>query len=179
MALITLSGYPSSGKTRRAIQLKHYLDRRLADSPHTQNVVLLSDDSVNIDRSSYDGAAVIPYTCFALDRNDTIDSRSEKPARATLFAAAQRQMGQGTILIIDALNYIKGFRYQLYCAAREFKLRVCTVGFHVSPIRCLQRLTLHANRSTSLLLRNYASDGTVIGRMATDIVLRRRCQFGC
>jgi len=145
MALITLSGYPSSGKTRRAIQLKDYLDRRLADPPYNsqaQKVVLLSDDSVNIDRSSYDGAAVIPYTCFALDRNNTIDSRSEKPARATLFAAVQRQMGQGTILIIDALNYIKGFRYQLYCAAREFKLRVCTVGFRVSPIRCLQRLTL-------------------------------------
>jgi protein KTI12 len=41
----------------------------------------------------------------------------------------QRQMGQDSILIVDALNYIKGFRYQLYCAAREFKLRVCTVGF--------------------------------------------------
>jgi protein KTI12 len=135
MALITLSGYPSSGKTRRAVQLKDYLDRRLAEA---HKVVLLSDDSVNVDRSSYDGAAVIPYASFALDRNSTIDSRSEKPARATLFAAAQRQMGQGTILIIDALNYIKGFRYQLYCAAREFKLRVCTVGFRVSPIRYLQ-----------------------------------------
>ncbi len=37
-------------------------------------------------------------------------------------------MGRDTILVVDALNYIKGFRYQLYCAAREFKLRVCTVG---------------------------------------------------
>jgi protein KTI12 len=45
-----------------------------------------------------------------------------------LFTAVQRQMGRDTILIVDALNYIKGFRYQLYCAAREFKLRVCTVG---------------------------------------------------
>jgi protein KTI12 len=47
-------------------------------------------------------------------------------------------MGQGTILIVDALNYIKGFRYQLYCAAREFKLRVCTVGFSAISNRCLQ-----------------------------------------
>lgn len=39
----------------------------------------------------------------------------------------QRQMGQDTLLIVDGMNYIKGFRYQMYCAAREFKLRVCTV----------------------------------------------------
>ena len=39
----------------------------------------------------------------------------------------QRQMAQDTILILDAMNYIKGFRYQMYCAAREAKLRVCTV----------------------------------------------------
>jgi protein KTI12 len=64
--------------------------------------------------------------------NDAIDSRSEKLARATLFAAVQRHINRDTILIIDALNYIKGFRYQLYCAAREFKLRVCTVRFVIN-----------------------------------------------
>jgi protein KTI12 len=64
--------------------------------------------------------------------NDPIDSRSEKLARATLFAAVQRHISRDTILIIDSLNYIKGFRYQLYCAAREFKLRVCTVRFFIS-----------------------------------------------
>jgi protein KTI12 len=66
------------------------------------------------------------FLAVALD--DVVDSRSEKPARAMLFTAVQREMGRDTILIVDALNYIKGFRYQLYCAAREFKLRVCTVG---------------------------------------------------
>jgi tRNA uridine 5-carbamoylmethylation protein Kti12 len=30
-------------------------------------------------------------------------------------------------VIVDSLNYIKGFRYQMYCAARELKARVCTV----------------------------------------------------
>ena len=64
--------------------------------------------------------------------NDAIDSRLEKLARATLFAAVQRHISRDTILIIDALNYVKGFRYQLYCAAREFKLRVCTVSFVIS-----------------------------------------------
>ena len=56
------------------------------------------------------------------------DSRSEKPARQALFTAMQRQMSQNTILILDGMNYIKGFRYQMYCAARELKVRVCTVS---------------------------------------------------
>ncbi|KAH9994026.1 chromatin associated protein KTI12 [Russula vinacea] len=121
MALITFSGYPSSGKTRRAIQLKEHLDRRLADpscNDLRQKVAILSDDLLNVDRSSYK------------------DSRSEKLARATLFAAVQRQISPDTILIVDALNYIKGFRYQLYCAAREFKLRVCTVYVVATPELC-------------------------------------------
>lgn len=140
MALITFTGYPSSGKTRRACQLKDHLDRRIAD-PSGQKVIILSDDSLNVVRSSYDGMPpylflFLPPFALIMIRTDATDSRSEKSARATLFAAIQRQMGQDTILIVDALNYIKGFRYQLYCAAREFKLRVCTVGFRVIPIRC-------------------------------------------
>jgi len=112
MALITISGYPSSGKSHRASQIKSHLETRLAN-PNYQgprfNVSLLSDDTLNISRDAYN------------------DSKSEKPARAGLFTAVQRQMRQDTILIVDGLNYIKGFRYQMYCAAREHKLRVCTV----------------------------------------------------
>lgn len=49
-------------------------------------------------------------------------------------------MGQDTILIVDSMNYIKGFRYQMYCAAREHKLRVCTVShIVVSPRSNLNR----------------------------------------
>jgi protein KTI12 len=74
-----------------------------------------------------------PLPAFQEVLDNVLDSRSEKLARAALFTAVQRQMGRDTILIVDALNYIKGFRYQLYCAAREFKLRVCTVGGLVPP----------------------------------------------
>ncbi|KAI0305651.1 chromatin associated protein KTI12 [Multifurca ochricompacta] len=121
MALVTFTGYPSSGKTHRAIQLKGHLDRRLTDPSYSGpklKVIVLSDDALNIDRSSYN------------------DSLLERTARGALFDAIQRQMGRDTILIIDALNYIKGLRYQLYCAAREFKLRVCTVYVVATPGLC-------------------------------------------
>ena len=62
MALVTFSGYPSSGKSRRAIQLKDHLDRRLADpsSNPLRQVLVLSDDTLNIDRSSYNGTVPVP-----------------------------------------------------------------------------------------------------------------------
>ena len=59
----------------------------------------------------------------------TPESQSEKMARGALYAAIQRLLSLDTIVIVDALNYIKGFRYQMYCAAREMKLRFCTVQY--------------------------------------------------
>ena len=64
--------------------------------------------------------------------NLTEGSLAEKPARASLFANVTREMRNDTILLCDSLNYIKGFRYQMYCAAREATLRVCTVRFSTS-----------------------------------------------
>ena len=58
MALITVSGYPCSGKSRRTQQLKTYLEHRLADPSYDGprlRVSVLSDDVLNIDRSVYDG----------------------------------------------------------------------------------------------------------------------------
>ncbi|GLB37139.1 putative chromatin associated protein KTI12 [Lyophyllum shimeji] len=121
MALVTISGYPSSGKSRRAEQIRASLQKYLSDETYPgpiRKVAVLSDDVLNLSRSSYD------------------DSRSEKPARGALFAAMQRQMSPDTILIVDALNYIKGFRYQMYCAAREAKLRVCTIYIVATQEQC-------------------------------------------
>ncbi|KAI0745976.1 chromatin associated protein KTI12 [Earliella scabrosa] len=121
MALITISGYPCSGKSQRAEQLRAHLEAKLQDPSYEGpqlKVVVISDDTLNISRSVYN------------------DGRAEKPARASLFTAMQRQMDQDTILIVDSMNYIKGFRYQMYCAAREHKLRVCTVFVVATHDQC-------------------------------------------
>lgn len=82
---------------------------------------------------------ILVTTLTNLNIIDIVDSKSEKPARGTLFTAMQRYMNQDTILIVDGLNYIKGFRYQMYCAARELKLRVCTVRlFDTAPIHVIE-----------------------------------------
>ncbi|OSD06747.1 chromatin associated protein KTI12 [Trametes coccinea BRFM310] len=121
MAFVTITGFPCSGKTRRAEQLRAHLESRLQDPSYEGpklKVVVVSDDTLNLPRSVYN------------------DGRAEKPARAALFTAVQRQMAQDTILIVDSLNYIKGFRYQMYCAAREHKLRVCTIFVAATHDQC-------------------------------------------
>lgn len=40
----------------------------------------------------------------------------------------QRVLTKDTIVIVDGLNYIKGYRYQMYCVARELSIRVATVS---------------------------------------------------
>ncbi|KAM5540260.1 hypothetical protein V8D89_006079 [Ganoderma adspersum] len=121
MAFITISGFPCSGKSGRVEQLRARLEARFKDPLYEGpqlKVVVVGDDTLNISRNVYN------------------DGRAEKPARGSLFTAVQRQMGQDTILIVDSMNYIKGFRYQMYCAAREHKLRVCTVFVVATQDQC-------------------------------------------
>jgi len=115
MAMITVTGYPCSGKSRRAQQIKDVLERNL---PRPMEIVIISDDSLQISRSAYAGAA------------------TEKIARATFFSAATREVRPDRIVILDGLNGIKGFRYQLYCVARERSCRVCTVHVVAPPDSC-------------------------------------------
>ncbi|ORY89047.1 chromatin associated protein KTI12 [Leucosporidium creatinivorum] len=125
MALVTLVGFPSSGKSTRAQELSAFLAAKLA-LPSTPpaiarlKTVVINDESLGLDKSSYD------------------DSRAEKPARATLFSAVVRALNKETIVIVDAMNYIKGSRYQMYCAARESSVRTCTVFIATPPAKCAE-----------------------------------------
>ncbi|KAJ3993995.1 chromatin associated protein KTI12 [Lentinula boryana] len=120
MSLITITGYPASGKSSRASQLQAFLQEK-ADA--SKEVILLSEKSHSLDikRSSYDNSA------------------AEKLARGALLTAIIRLLSPNTILIIDAPNYIKGFRYQIYCAAREVKVRVATVYVLAPQEQCRER----------------------------------------
>ena len=52
---------------------------------------------------------------------------SEKDARAALYAAVKRVLGPKDIVILDSLNYIKGWRYQLYCEAKNARTPSCVL----------------------------------------------------
>lgn len=60
MALITVSGFPCSGKSMRVNQLKTYLEYKISstlyDDGPLRKVLVLSDDTLQIERAVYDGS---------------------------------------------------------------------------------------------------------------------------
>ena len=119
--LLLLTGYPSSGKTHRAHQLLAYLRSRIASASSTLTsrlqVIHINDQTLNIPRSAYR------------------EAKTEKEARAAFYSAVKRALGRDTIVVGDGLNYIKGFRYQLYCEAKGVRTTNCVVSPLKLPLR--------------------------------------------
>lgn len=57
MALVTISGFPCAGKTRRAHELKAFFEHKLAagEGAPVTAVTLVDDEAVHVTRAAYDG----------------------------------------------------------------------------------------------------------------------------
>ena len=120
MPLIILSGRPCTGKSRVAGILAEYLK---AANP-AMSVVILNDESLGIDKS-----------------RGYISAAAEKISRATLKAAIERAVTTECTVIADGLNYIKGFRYELYCIVRSVGSTHCCV-FVDAPLESARAFNL-------------------------------------
>merc|ERR1711953_1623579 len=60
------------------------------------------------------------------------DSKHEKEVRGRLKSEVVRQLTKENVVICDGLNYIKGFRYELYCASKNTKTTQVTIQCDVS-----------------------------------------------
>nr|CAG4634940.1 EOG090X0A11 [Alona affinis] len=105
MPLIVITGIPAAGKSTRAQQLADYF------TEYTEhNVTILSENDI------------------ARCKNDVhSDSCKEKELRGTLKSEMQRLISPNSLLILDGGNYIKGYRYELYCISKSCKTNQCTV----------------------------------------------------
>ncbi|KAL6070180.1 kti12, chromatin associated [Balamuthia mandrillaris] len=109
MPLVVMCGIPASGKTTRAQELERFLKEQCGKS-----TLLINEESLHI------------------NKKDTYkDNFSEKNTRATLKAAVERHLTREVVVIIDSLNYIKGYRYELYCIARSQRTPHCIVYCNV------------------------------------------------
>ena len=108
-----MSGYPCSGKTYRSEQLVRFFESKINSTSDPRSdrlsVCHINDETLGVNRDVYR------------------EARSEKDARAAEYSAAKRALGRDTIVIADGLNYIKGFRYQLYCEAKALQTPSCVV----------------------------------------------------
>jgi tRNA uridine 5-carbamoylmethylation protein Kti12 len=97
MPCLVLTGNPSVGKTTFAEALK---ERALK---HVKNVEVVNEENVCADQTKSE--------CYA-------DSHNEKATRGALKARVDAILGHDTLVIVDSMNYIKGFRYELYCISK-------------------------------------------------------------
>ncbi|KAG9194117.1 hypothetical protein G6011_04152 [Alternaria panax] len=123
MPLVLISGFPSAGKTTRAVQLKDYFESKIANAPPDARpsrlkVHLINDQTLGVSRSVYHTA------------------KAEKDARAEEYSAVKRVLSRDDIVIADGLNYIKGFRYQLYCEAKALQTPSCVLHIGTPAERC-------------------------------------------
>jgi len=119
-----MSGYPCSGKTKRAEELKNYLENSRGKIVH-----LASDENLSLERN----------TVYAVSSN-------EKEARGLLKSAVERLISRDDIVILDSLNYIKGYRYELYCVAKAHKTTHCVIHCETPKERCREWNSARENR---------------------------------
>jgi protein KTI12 len=67
-----------------------------------------------------------PLLCFT-------DMPREKNLRGLLRSAVDRAVSKDSIVIVDSLNNIKGYRYELWCLARAAGILYCLVFFEIFP----------------------------------------------
>lgn len=119
---------PTSGKSTRAKQLHDYLAGRNAGAKYRLH--LISDDALSISRTVYDLSNVPAHERSA--------NASEKNARASIYGAVKRVLSDKDIVILDGLNYIKGWRYQLHCEAKAMRTPSCLLQIGCAVDRAKQ-----------------------------------------
>jgi protein KTI12 len=120
MPLIIITGLPSSGKTIRANQLKDQLEKKISDTGSAINIVLINDELLSISKDTYR------------------ERETEKATRGAQISAVKRALGKHTIVILDNMTYIKGFRYQLFCEAKALSTNCCVVQIGAPKELCQQ-----------------------------------------
>lgn len=116
MPLLLMCGYPCSGKSTVALKIQNYFESQ------GKKVEIVSDDSCGIDRN-------ITYNSTA---------GNEKEARGELRSTVQKLVNDDTLVILDSLNYIKGFRYELYCISKNSKTQQCIVHTDTPHETCVK-----------------------------------------
>ncbi|GLJ17374.1 hypothetical protein SUGI_0301810 [Cryptomeria japonica] len=113
MALVLMCGQPCSGKSTAA----QYLSGALQSQSF--NVRVIDESSLHVDRNQ--GYADMP---------------SEKNLRGVLRSEVDRSVSKDSIIIVDSLNNIKGYRYELWCLARAAGTRYCVLYCDVEESYC-------------------------------------------
>lgn len=115
MALVVICGQPCSGKSKAALLLAE----SLKESDSNPVVKVIDETSLHLDRNQSYANMVV-----------------EKNVRGVLRSEVDRSLNKDSIVIVDSLNNIKGYRYELWCLARAAGTRYCVVYCDVEEDYC-------------------------------------------
>lgn len=138
MPLIIITGIPCSGKTTRTSELKEYFINK------GKNVEVINEIDIvtkrGFDRNKFYAGQILFYFAtyfnFSFLKQNIqiiftlltfIDSKNEKSVRSDIKSMIQRMLNTNDILIIDGSNYIKGYRYEIYCITKLYKTPQCII----------------------------------------------------
>lgn len=125
MPLVIFTGLPGSGKTTYAKELIAHLELKITEAKaqrlpgHNYSVVYHTDETLGITPDRYRELVL------------------EKLLRGAQMLAVKRDLLPHTIVVLDLLCYIKGFRYQLYCEAKNIPTPHCVVHVITPPEQCI------------------------------------------
>ena len=115
--LVLMCGHPASGKSTAAADLSRRIEAKGG------RVVLIDEPGLHLHRNA-----------------SYADARAEKNTRGLLKSTAERALYRdGPVVILDAGNAIKGFRYELWCVARQAATRFCVVHCDTPPDEARRR----------------------------------------
>eukprot|EP00047_Mylnosiga_fluctuans_P011052 m.19382 g.19382 ORF g.19382 m.19382 type:complete len:270 (-) comp3434_c0_seq1:246-1055(-) len=113
MPLVVICGFPCSGKSARTDELAAVLHAR--------------GKAVHVVRDMAPGES--PSATYGTPT-------AEKLSRGALKSEVDRLLQKDTVVIADGPNYIKGYRYELYCIARSMKTPHCVIHVAASKDTC-------------------------------------------
>lgn len=109
MPLVLMCGYPCSGKSTRSREIKKFFEE-----DYNKTVYIVSDDDV--------------IKSSGTNKHDLYcNAQKEKEVRGILRSEVLRLLQKDTVVILDSGNYIKGYRYEYYCASKCNKTTQVTV----------------------------------------------------
>jgi protein KTI12 len=125
---VILTGYPCSGLTYRANQLASLIEK-------AQDDIFASSESASpVTLKSRYKVHVVPSHDASHPRTVYDHARTEKEARGVAYARAKRALTKDSIVLLDGMNYIKGWRYQLWCETKAAGTTCCVVWLENSFI---------------------------------------------
>lgn len=82
---------------------------------------------VNIEQNSicFTNISMLSLNVFFI--HCVLDSKKEKAVRSAIKSDIQRRLNTRDLLIFDGSNYIKGYRYEIYCMTKLYKTPQCTI----------------------------------------------------